>query len=175
MVKFVPIDLNLHKSIILDLNHEYLTWIEENIKLNYNLDLVSILGQSIREYAEKMVEELSSYRLPDGEFYVVKNKGIFIGMGAFRRLKGDTGEIKRMFIKPEFRGKGFGKILLNYLINMAKKSKYSEVLIDTGKFMISAQHLYRSAGFQETQLYPETEVPPEMQPYWIYMIKKLDK
>ena len=39
--------------------------------------------------------------------------------------------------------------------------------------MTAAQHVYRSAGFQEREKYPETEVPPELQPYWIYMEKKV--
>jgi hypothetical protein len=37
--------------------------------------------------------------------------------------------------------------------------------------MTAAQHVYRSAGFREIVKYTETEVPPEMQPYWIYMEK----
>jgi hypothetical protein len=45
-------------------------------------------------------------------------------------------------------------------------------LIDTGLFMTAAQHVYRSAGFQEREIYPETEVPPGLQSYWIYMETK---
>ena len=50
----------------------------------------------------------------------------------------------------------------------------SRILLDTGQFMTTAQNVYRVAGFKEIEKYPESEVPPEMQPYWLYMEKKLE-
>lgn len=173
MIDFIPVDLNIHRSLLIELNDEYLSWIGDEIKKHYNLDLVSILGQKIRYYAEKSLDELTSYKLPDGIFYILQVKDIIIGMGAFRKLKNDTGEVKRMYIRQDFRGNGFGKVLLNRLIDMGKQSGCSRILLDTGKFMTSAQNVYRSAGFREIVKYPETEVPKEMQPYWIYMEKRL--
>ena len=94
-------------------------------------------------------------------------------MGAFRKLKNDIGEVKRMYIRPNFRGNGFGKALLSKLIDLGKQFGCLKILLDTGEFMTAAQHVYRSAGFREIAKYPTTEVPTEMQPYWIYMEKKL--
>ena len=173
MIEYIPVDLNIHKSLLIDLNDEYLSWIGDEIKKHYNLDTFSILGQSIRDYAEKSVEEFASYKPPEGIFYILQVNDKIIGMGAFRKLKVDTGEVKRMYIRPEFRGKGFGKALLKQLLNMGNQFGCSRILLDTGGFMSAAQHVYRSAGFQEIAKYPETEVPLEMQPYWLYMEKKL--
>ncbi|MFX0139224.1 MAG: GNAT family N-acetyltransferase [Candidatus Hodarchaeota archaeon] len=173
MIEYVPVDLNIHKSLLLDLNDEYLSWIGDEIKKHYNLDVFSILGQSIRDYAEKSVEELTSYRPPEGIFYILQINNKIIGMGAFRKLNDNTGEVKRMYIRKDFRGNGYGKALLKQLLNTGKKFGCSRILLDTGRFMSAAQYIYRSAGFQEINKYPETEVPLEMQPYWHYMEKKL--
>jgi len=171
MIEYIHVDLSIHKSLLIDLNDEYLSWIGDEIKNHYNLDLISILGQTIRDYAENMVNELSSYKPPDGIFYILQIKEKIIGMGAFRKLKVDTGEVKRMYIKPEFRGKSFGKALLKQLLNKGKEFGCSRILLDTGRFMSAAQYIYRSAGFQEIVKYSETEVPIKMQPYWIYLEK----
>lgn len=174
MIEYISVDLRIHKSLLIDLNDEYLSWIGEEIKKHYDLDAISILGQSIRDFAENNVEELTSYKPPEGIFYILQIKDKIIGMGAFRKLKVDTGEIKRMYIRPEFRGRGFGKALLKQLLNKGKEFGCSRILLDTGLFMSAAQHVYSSAGFQEIAKYPETEVPLEMQPYWIYLGKELD-
>ena len=93
-------------------------------------------------------------------------------MGAFRKLMIDTGEVKRMYIKPNFRRMGFGTALLNQLLKIGKEFGCTRILLDTGRFMTAAQHVYRLAGFQEREIYPETEVPIPMRPYWIYMETK---
>ncbi|UCC18476.1 MAG: GNAT family N-acetyltransferase [Promethearchaeota archaeon] len=173
MIDYIPVDLSIHKSILIDLNDEYLSWIGEKIKKHYDLDVISILGQSIRDYAEKSVNELASYTPPKGIFYILQINNNTIGMGAFRKLKDDIGEVKRMYIRPDFRGHGYGKVLLKKLLNIGKRIGCTRIRLDTGLFMSAAQRVYRSAGFQEIEKYPETEVPLEMQPYWIYMEKKL--
>ncbi|MCK4778942.1 MAG: GNAT family N-acetyltransferase [Candidatus Lokiarchaeota archaeon] len=173
MIEYIPIDLKIHNSLLIDLNDEYLSWIADEIKKHYGLDAISILGQPIRDYAVKSVKELISYKPPNGIFYILQIKDKIVGMGAFRKLKDNTGDVKRMYIRQEFRGKGYGKALLKKLLSKAKEFGCSKILLDTGLFMTAAQHVYRSAGFKETAKYPETEVPPEMQPYWLYMEKKL--
>ena len=92
-------------------------------------------------------------------------------MGALRKLKIDVGEIKRMYIQPEYRGNGYGKAMLTQLLKKGKEFGFSTIRLDTGKFMDAAHYVYRSAGFQEREIYPETEVPPLLQPFWLYMEK----
>jgi ribosomal protein S18 acetylase RimI-like enzyme len=173
MIEFIPINLNYHKSLLIDLNEEYLTWIGNEVKKHYNIDLVSQLKQSIRNYAESTIDDLTSYKPSKGIFYLLQFKDKFVGMGAFRKLNDNIGEVKRMYIKQEFRGNGFGKELLNKLLSKGKEFGCSKILLDTGKFMITAKHIYRSAGFKEIEKYPTTEVPLDVQSYWLYMEKEL--
>jgi len=172
MIEYIPIDLRIHKSLLIDLNDEYLSRIANEVKKHYDLNLISILGQQIRDYAKNSVEELTSYVPPEGVFYILKIKKNIVGMGGFRKLQFNTGEIKRMYIRPNYQGKGFGKGILRHLLNKGKEFGCSRILLDTGRYNTVAQHIYRSAGFQEREKYPETEIPPEFEPYWIYMETK---
>lgn len=172
MIEYIPIDLRVHKSLLIDLNDEYLSRIAEEVMKHYKIDVVSLLGQPIRDYAKNSVEKLTSYVPPEGVFYILKIKKNLVGMGAVRKLNVNTGVIKRMYIRPNYRGKGFGKALLRHLLNKGKEFGCSRILLDTGLFMTAAQHVYRSAGFQEREIYPGTEVPPGLQSYWIYMESK---
>jgi len=173
MVEFIPINVNLHKSHLIKLTEEYFTWINEEVQQRYKVDTFSIIGESILEYTEKTLEQLSSYLPPEGIYYVLQVKGKIGGMGALRKLKISVGEIKRMYIKPEYRKKGYGKAMLNQLLKKGKEFGFSTIRLDTGKFMNAAQHVYRSAGFQEREKYPETEVPEVFLPHWLFMEKSL--
>lgn len=141
MIEYIPIDLKIHNSLLIDLNDEYLSWIAVEIKKHYDLDLISLLGHPIWDYAENSVKELTSYKPPDGIFYILQIKDKIIGMGAFRKLKDNIGEIKRMYIRQDFRENGFGKALLKQLLNMGKQFGCSRILLDTGLFMSAAQHV----------------------------------
>ena len=92
-------------------------------------------------------------------------------MGALRKLNKNIGEIKRMYIKPKYRGKGFGKEMLGLLLKKGKEFGFSSIRLDTGKFMVAAQQVYRLAGFQEREQYLESEVPTNFLPYWLFMEK----
>ena len=94
-------------------------------------------------------------------------------MGALRKLKEGTGEIKRMYIKPKYRGEGLGRDMLQLLLNKGKEYGFSEIYLETGAFMTNAQNLYRSIGFRDRKKYPETEVPPQLQRFWIFMEKRI--
>ena len=95
-------------------------------------------------------------------------------MGALHQIREKTGEIKRMYIRPAYRGKGYGKALLQQLLQKAKEFGYHSVYLDSGRFMTTARKLYRSFGFVECNKYPETEVPPQFSPQWLFMEKTLE-
>jgi GNAT superfamily N-acetyltransferase len=78
-----------------------------------------------------------------------------------------------MYVRPEFRGKGIGRALLEALIAEAQEIGYPTVRLDSTRFMEVAHSLYRSVGFHEIEPYTESEIPPEFQQYWVFMEKQL--
>ena len=92
-------------------------------------------------------------------------------MGAIRKLSNDIGEIKRMYIRPLYRGRGYGKQMLNKLLEVGREFGCSSFLLETSKFMTLAQYIYRSAGFIEREEYPESETPIILRQYQLFMEK----
>ena len=173
MVEFIPTNLDLHKSHLIKLTEEYFTWIRDEVQKRYNIDTFSIIGESILEYSEKTLDELTSFIPPEGIYYIMQNNGSIIGMGALRTIKKSIGEIKRMYIQPNYRGNGYGKEILELLLKKGKEFGFSSIRLDTGDFMTAAQQVYRLAGFQERERYLESEVPTSFLPHWLFMEKFL--
>jgi ribosomal protein S18 acetylase RimI-like enzyme len=172
MAKFVPFDLNVHKDVFVELNVEFITWIADQLRENYQLDSVSKIGKTIPEYVDAHLEDLTSLKPPDGVIYLLVDDGDVAGMGAIRKLSDEVGEIKRMYIRPLYRGRGYGKQMLNKLLEVGRKLGCSSFLLETSKFMTVAQHIYKSAGFIEREEYPESETPEIFRLYQIFMEKK---
>ena len=173
MVEFIPINVNLHKSHLIQLNEEYLTWIASEMRKRYNIDMVLLMGISVSKYVEKTIEDLSSYLPPEGIYYLIQNDNSIFGMGALRTLKEGIGEIKRMYIKPKYRGNGYGKKILELLLKNGKEFGFSSIRLDTGDYMAAAHQVYRFARFQERERYLESEVPTFFLPHWLFMEKFL--
>jgi N-acetylglutamate synthase-like GNAT family acetyltransferase len=183
MLEFIPINLNVHKSLLVDLNEEYFSWIASKMKEHYGFDIFNVGGTIqnnrieqkalIRIYAEMSVERFTSYIPPEGIYYILQTDEKIAGMGALRKIKMNVGEVKRMYIKPEHRAKGLGTRLLQQLLRKAKEFQFSIIRLETGKFMTTAQNIYHKTGFREIDEYPEIETPPPLRPYWLFMEKRL--
>jgi len=179
-VRFLPVDLRFHRSQVVDLNVEYMNWWLKGIEECFKTDLATLLGWSKealeskkRDYLTIEVEKLCSD--PHGVYYLVELEDAIIGMGALHQIRENIGEIKRMYIRPAYRGKGYGKALLQQLLQKAKEFGFHSVYLDSGRFMTSAHKLYRSFGFIECKEYPETEIPPQLRPRWLFMEKTLEE
>jgi ribosomal protein S18 acetylase RimI-like enzyme len=79
--------------------------------------------------------------------------GAAIGCAGVREFEDGVGELKRMYIKDAYRGKGLGKTLLNQALSVAQALGYKKLRLDTVSSMKSAISLYESAGFYEIAPY----------------------
>lgn len=70
-----------------------------------------------------------------------------IGCGAFKEFEPGKVEIKRMFVKPEYRSKGIGLNILRELEKWAAELNYSSTVLETGKRQPEAIRLYQKAGY----------------------------
>ncbi len=76
-----------------------------------------------------------------------------VGCGAFRLVDGETAEIKRMYVVPEFRGRGISRMMLGHLESEARRRGYLRSILETGTRQIEAISLYTSAGYGETSAF----------------------
>jgi ribosomal protein S18 acetylase RimI-like enzyme len=81
------------------------------------------------------------------------------GCVALREIGDGTGEIKRLYIRPAFQGKGLGRALLEQAIAESRAAAHRAVRLDTLPIMHRAITLYRTLGFQEIP--PYSNNPPE--------------
>ncbi len=81
------------------------------------------------------------------------------GTIAMRRLAGTSGEVKRLYLRPRFRGHGLGRRLLEAVIHRATAVSYDCLYADTLPSMMEALSLYRRVGFERVEAYSNTPTP----------------
>ncbi len=94
-----------------------------------------------------------AYAPPAGRILVALVDGVPAGCGALRPIGPGVGELKRMWIRPAFRGRGLGRAIAEALLQAADAQGYRAVRLDTLGFMKEAQALYASLGFREIPAY----------------------
>ncbi len=85
---------------------------------------------------------------PHGCLLLATLDGKSAGCIGYRQLSEGVCELKRLYVRPECRGKGLGRLLAAELIEQARSSGYLEMRLETGIFMQDAHHLYQSLGFK---------------------------
>ena len=99
---------------------------------------------------DRELQQISTmYGPPDGGVILLKNEaaGEYFGCAAIRNLTEGTAELKRMYLRPEYRKMGFGEHLLDQAIDLAVKLGYHKIRLDTMPEMIRAITLYERKGF----------------------------
>ena len=109
-------------------------------------------------------EELASlpgmYAPPDGRLLLVEHDGQLAGCGALHSLDATTAEMKRLYIRSNFRGLGLGRALAERILADAKSIGYQSIRLDTvAGTMDDAIALYRRMGFREIEPYRPNPIP----------------
>lgn len=99
------------------------------------------------------------YAPPSGELLLAVDGEEVQGCVALRRLDGDICEMKRLWVRPRFRGSGLGRQLAKAIIEEGRRIGYTTMRLDTVASMSSAISLYRSLGFVETPPYTDNPIP----------------
>ena len=134
------------------------------------------IGELFREYADMLVEndptfasylvlqdydgELrhleSKYGPPRSRLILALENGEAAGSIALKEMDAERCELKRLYVRPAFRGRGLGRALTEMIVAAAREIGYREMLLDTLPFLQSAQRLYRSVGFREIEKYNDS-------------------
>jgi ribosomal protein S18 acetylase RimI-like enzyme len=106
------------------------------------------LDLCFQKFHEEISDLPSQYSEPAGCIILCYEKNEPIGCIALRKFEGDTCEMKRLYLRPEARGKGIGRVLANKIIEKAKQFGYKKMQLDTLETMKEAIALYKSIGFK---------------------------
>jgi GNAT superfamily N-acetyltransferase len=167
MDRIIIADKTQHAAWIPDLFLEYLQWGVSRINQEYGLEF------SAEDTIEQDMVSLDKYMPPKGRLLLATADGSPVGTACLKELTKPTGEIKRMYVKPEFRSRGIGRALAQKLIDEAIEAGYTCLRLDSARFMTDAHRLYRSIGFSEIEPYEGSEIPPEFSSIWVYMEQDL--
>ena len=147
---------------------EYMTFLANQMNKppwNYNIEVENGVNFSMKN--------LDKFAEPDGRLLLVNVDDQIAGTISMRKIREDSGEIKRMFVRPNFRGIKLGNLMIEEVIEVAKKNGVLKLYLDTAQFMSSAMKLYKKYGFEKTESYPECIVAKELWDNWIFMKKEL--
>lgn len=150
-----------------------------HIENDESLELVRIIW---REYADFLKNALSEYKdrttfieyfenyeqeiahnlpgrfgPPYGCLLLAKYRGKPAGCVGLLNLGDNICEMRRIFVRPEYRGLGTGKALAQAAIEQGRKRSYSSIRLNTNRRMPEAEKLYRSLGFTDIAPYEEFE------------------
>lgn len=128
------------------------------------IDIEKLLELHYRSSTAELVAEMSP---PDGRLLLASDDGRALGCGGIRRLEPRMVELARIYVRPEARGRGVGRSLVQALIAEGRQMGASGVRLETASFMTEAQSLYRSLGFET--IAPYREVPDQLKDAEVFM------
>ena len=135
----------------------------------------AIVGALFREYVASLREDISfqnvddelaglpgKYARPTGVVMIARDGADAAGAIAYRMVEPGVCEMKRLYVRPAFRGRGLARELANELIEDARSQGYRTMLLDTLASMEAARALYRDLGFVPIAPYYDNPLPGVM-------------
>lgn len=157
-----------HDSLV-RLDAEYLAWVRSELAKRFPA-LATEGGALPRPGGDAdMLKALYTSHPPGNVLYLIEIDGDAAGMCGLRGLGRDTAEIKRLYVRPAYRGMRLGSSALRRLVADACQRGYARVCLDTADFMTAAHRLYEAHGFTDCAAYEGTEVPAALHRQWRFM------
>ena len=127
-------------------------------------EYVSSLAEDIsfQNVSDELATLPGKYARPGGVVLIARDGGEAAGAVAYRMVEPGVCEMKRLYVRPAFRGRDIGRELANELIEDARVRGYRTMLLDTLASMSSARALYRDLGFVPVAPYYDNPLPGVM-------------
>jgi GNAT superfamily N-acetyltransferase len=138
-LRIVTVETNEEHEIIRELFVEYADSLDFDLDFqNFDKELAGLPGE---------------YSPPGGCILLAEHENQPAGCVAIRLLSDEICEMKRLYVRPQFRGLGIGRALAEAIIEQARKMGYNFMRLDTVPAMKTARTLYKSLGFEQINPY----------------------
>jgi ribosomal protein S18 acetylase RimI-like enzyme len=143
-------ELLIRPALAVDIPHvremlqEYVSWV--------GLDL------AFQEIEAELDGLPGGYVAPRGALFVAVEGDRYLAMIGLRPIDRTIAEMKRLYVRPEARGRGLARRLIARLCEEARRLNYTELRLDTLPMMGEAQALYETYGFVDIEPYYETQI-----------------
>lgn len=167
MLSIVQASEQRHFDDVDDLTWEYMVWTADRARELYGwrYDLAAAHERDIAGRAK--------YLPPNGRLLLASVDGASAGSVHLHHLDPSTGEVKRLYVRPAYRGHGVGRELLNRLIREARDMGLERLVLDSGRFQQAAHTLYRRTGFVDIAPYDQSEAPEPYRRHMVFMELRL--
>lgn len=130
----------------------------ENCKL-LDMDLDRRVGKKIKRDKYRKYNQLDEIQ----EAIVVYENNKVIGGGAIRKYDAENIELKRVYVRTEYQGKGIGTKLVSLLIEWAIELGYQRIILETGELLAESCAVYKKLGFKKISNYgPYVNMPESL-------------
>ncbi len=110
----------------------------------------------IQNYDDELLHLEHKYGMPDGRLYIVLDGEQAVGCIGLRKIDEENCELKRLYIRPAWRGRGLSRKLMDLILADAREIGYRTMLLDTLPFLKTALKLYQDYGFVEIDRYNDS-------------------
>jgi GNAT superfamily N-acetyltransferase len=129
-------------ATIRQLFHEYAAWLKVDL--------------CFQRFADELASLPGDYAPPRGRLLLATAADGAAGCVALRSIENDACEMKRLFVRPAYRGKGLGRTLVERIVSDARAIGYKRMVLDTLPTLHEAIRLYSSMGFVRRSAYYDT-------------------
>lgn len=149
MLKIIAVETEEHLAQAVKLLEEYAAWLGHD-------------HLCFENFEKELTELPGRYAPPGGRLLLAVNEVEPAGCAALRKFDKDSCEMKRLYVRPTFRGQGVGKALASRIIEEAQQIGYARVLLDTLPAMQEAVGMYRALGFKNIKPYRDNPIAGAM-------------
>ncbi|MBR3237946.1 MAG: GNAT family N-acetyltransferase [Eubacteriales bacterium] len=142
-----------------DRRSELIPLYEEYGAMLLETDPVFARSLAQQNYDEEILHLEEKYAPPKGQIYLVFVDGELAGCVGMKPSDDSHAELKRLYVRPAFRGRNLGETLTRRIMDDARKAGYRYLRLDTLPGLKSALKLYRRLGFREIDPYYDCLVP----------------